>query len=191
MKNIFFGFLLLITFVINASSNEIISEIENNWNDINSMSGTFKQLDSDGNYSDGKFYFLKPYQSKFDYDNKPENIITNKSLLRIVDKDGYQLESYSIGNNIIKKLLSTNLDIEKEFDVSSVGIKENAYTFLFKPKNKNTDVRAKLFFDINTFDLKKWEIYDDFDNKTVLEFTKIKKNIFISQNLFVVKYRNN
>ena len=189
MKNIFFGFLLLITFVINASSNEIISEIENNWNDIDSMSGTFKQLDSDGNYSAGKFYFLKPFQSKFDYDNKPENIITNKSLLRIVDKDGYQLESYSIGNNIIKKLLSTNLDIEKEFDVSSVGIDENAYTFLFRPKNKNKDVRAKLFFDINTFDLKKWEIYDDFDNRTVLEFTKIKKNIFISQNLFVVNYR--
>ena len=27
------------------------------------------------------------------------------------------------------------------------------------------------------------------ENKTVLEFTKIKKNIFISKNLFVVKYK--
>ena len=29
----------------------------------------------------------------------------------------------------------------------------------------------------------------NFQNKTVLEFTKTKKNIFISQNLFVVKYK--
>jgi outer membrane lipoprotein-sorting protein len=36
--------------------------------------------------------------------------------------------------------------------------------------------------------MKKWEIYDEFDNKTVFKFTKIKKNIFISQNLFVVRY---
>ena len=62
---------------------------------------------------------------------------------------------------------------------------------MFKPKNEKTDYHAKLFFDINTLDLKKWEIYDEFNNKTVLEFTKIKKNIFISQNLFVVKYNNN
>ena len=40
-------------------------------------------------------------------------------------------------------------------------------------------------------ELEKWEIFDELDNKTVLEFTKIKKNIFISQNLFVVRYTNN
>ena len=33
--------------------------------------------------------------------------------------------------------------------------------------------------------------FDELDNKTVLEFTKTKKNIFISQNLFVVRYTNN
>ena len=51
---------------------------------------------------EGNFYFLKPYQSKFDYDNENETVITNKSLLRIVDKEGYQINSYPIGNNIIK-----------------------------------------------------------------------------------------
>ena len=55
-------------------------------------------------------------------------------------------------------------------------------------KNKNRD-RIQLSFDRFTFDLKKWEIYDEFDNKTVLEFTKIKKNVSISQDLFMVKYK--
>ena len=32
-------------------SNEVIKNIEDNWNQINSMSGEFEQLDSDGNIS--------------------------------------------------------------------------------------------------------------------------------------------
>ena len=61
------------------------------------------------------------------------------------------------------------------------------------PRVKRTKSKTKvtIYFDKDTLDLKKWEIYDEFDNKTVLEFTNIKKNIFISQNLFAVKYRKN
>ena len=57
---------------------------------------------------------------------------------------------------------------------------------------KNDDLENKflLYFNRDSLDLEKWEIYDEFENKTVLEFTNIKKNIFISQNLFAVKYKN-
>ena len=58
-------------------------------------------------------------------------------------------------------------------------------------KNASTSSRVILTFNKDTIELEKWEIFDELDNKTVLEFTKIKKNIFISQNLFVVRYTNN
>ena len=191
MRIFFFIFYIFFIFSFNTSSNDIISKIEKNWNKTRSMSGTFIQLDTDGNYSEGNFYFLKPYLSKFEYKDKKENIITNETLLRLVDKDGYQIESYSIGNNILKDLLSYNIDIKKEFDVISFLIEEDSYNLWFKSKEGLTNQSLQLFFDKNTLDLKKWEIFDELNNKTVLEFTKIKKNIFISQNLFVVKYKNN
>ena len=191
MRNFFFIFFIFFIFSFNSSSNDIISKIEKNWNKTKSMSGTFIQLDTDGNYSEGNFYFLKPYLSKFEYNDKKENIITNETLLRLVDKDGYQIESYSIGNNILKDLLSYNIDIKKEFDVISFQIEDDSYNLWFKSKEGLTNQSLQLFFDKNTLDLKKWEIFDELNNKTVLEFTKIKKNIFISQNLFVVKYKNN
>ncbi len=191
MRNFFFIFFIFFIFSFNTSSNDIISEIEKNWNKTKSMSGTFIQLDTDGNYSEGNFYFLKPYLSKFEYTDKQEKVITNETLLRLVDKDGYQIESYSIGNNILKNLLSNNIDIKKEFDVISFQIEENSYNLWFKSKDGLTNQSLQLFFDKNTLDLKKWEIFDELNNKTVLEFTKIKKNIFISQNLFVVKYKKN
>ena len=172
-------------------SNEVIKNIEDNWNQISSMSGEFQQLDSDSNISIGKFFFLKPYLSKFIYEDRPENIITNRLLLRIVDQDNYQIDSYPIGNNILKKILSENFSIEEDLNIKSLKSDNEFYEIEFFTSLDNTNTRALLFFNKNTLDLKKWVIFDEFDNKTVLEFTNIKKNISISENLFVVKYKQN
>ena len=172
-------------------SNEVIKKIEDNWNQINSMSGEFQQLDSDGKISIGKFFFLKPYLSKFIYEDRPENIITNKLLLRIVDQENYQIDSYPIGDNILKKILSKNFSIEEDLNIKSLKSDNEFYEIEFFTSSDNTNNRALLLFNKNTLDLKKWVIFDKFDNKTVLEFTNIKKNIFISESLFVVKYKQN
>ena len=90
----------------------------------------------------------------------------------------------------MKSLLSDKADIIDNFDVSNVTQTDGNYqiTVLFDKGKSNAHVI--LSFDGQSLDLKKWEITDEFLSKTVLEFTKIKKNIFISQNLFDVKYRN-
>ena len=104
-----------------AETDSIISKIQTGWNDIQTMSGEFSQIDSDGNLETGKFYFLKPYQSRFVYTNKKEDIVTNETLLRIVDKKGFQIDSYAIGGNALKKLLSSNLDIEQELSLIHIS----------------------------------------------------------------------
>ena len=188
MKRFVLGLLLLLNLSNSANSNEIISQIETNWNQIKTMSGHFKQEDSDGIISHGNFYFLKPYQSKFVYKDRSENIITNESLLVIVDREDYKIESYAIRNNVLKQLLSKDLSINEQFDLINFKNENKEYILHLRVKNSDNN-RIDISFDKNSLDIKKWEIYDEFQNKTVLEFTKIKKNIFISQNLFVVKYR--
>jgi outer membrane lipoprotein-sorting protein len=174
-----------------AETDSIISKIQTGWNKIQTMSGEFSQIDSDGNLETGKFYFLKPYQSKFVYTNKDEDIVTNEALLRIVDKKGFQIDSYAIGGNALKKLLSSNLEIEQEFTIDYAVESESNYEIQAGIKNDSSSSRVRLTFNKDTLELEKWEISDELNNKTVLEFTKIKKNIFISQNLFVVRYTNN
>ena len=187
MIKLIFGLFFLLFLGVNANSNETIFDIEKNWNEIETMSGQFKQEDSDGIVSYGNFYFLKPYKSKFVYDDRSENIITNESLLIIVDDDDYKIDSYSIGNNILKKLLSDTLSINEQFDLINFQSLKNHHILQLKIKQHDNN-QIDITFDKDTLDIKKWEIYDEFRNKTVLEFTKIKKNIFISQNLFVVNY---
>ena len=188
MKKFLLGFFFVFFITNNSSPNEIIADIEKNWNNINSMSGQFEQIDTDGNILEGNFYFLKPFKSKFIYNNRNENIITNESLLVVVDQEDFQIESYAIGNNILKKLLSKNIVISDEFNVISLDDLDEFYKLLLKLKNEQSNNKIQFTFDKKTLDMKKWEIYDEFDNKTVFKFTKIKKNIFISQNLFVVRY---
>ena len=56
-------------------------------------------------------------------------------------------------------------------------------------KNKSADVGIKinLTFDSKNFVLKNWEIIDELGQSTYLEFTKIRKNISIGSDLFMIK----
>ena len=188
MKPLILIIFLFFFLVNNSSSNPIVKSIEDNWNEIKSMSGQFEQIDQEGNIFNGQFFFLKPFKSKFMYDGREEDIITNKSLMVVVDKEGYQIDSFPIGDSVLKKLLSENILIENEFDIMSLTDENNFYHLMLKVKDDKSNDQIKFIFDQQTLDLKKWEIFDEFENKTVFKFTKIKKNIFISQNLFVVKY---
>ena len=57
MKSLTLTILLFFFVVNNSSSNPIITGIEANWNEIQSMSGQFEQIDQEGNISNGQFFF--------------------------------------------------------------------------------------------------------------------------------------
>ena len=200
MRQLFLIFLLLTSFLVHSKSEiindnkEIISLIENNWNSIKTMSGRFEQTDTDNNIEYGNFYFDKPYKSKFTYDNKSEIIITNQLLINILDEEGYQIDSYPIGNSPIKNILSNNIKLEDIFTISGVEIisgKDDVYKITtVKKDSDNSNGEVLFFFSTDDLTLKKWVIFDEFQNKTVLEFTNIQKNISIAPNIFVVRYRH-
>jgi len=54
----------------------------------------------------------------------------------------------------------------------------------------NNGEKATLYFDRETLDLRKWEIINEYGEKTSLEFTNIVKNISISADKFVIHYNN-
>ena len=200
MKKYFLIFFIFTISLVNSESEvikndqEIINLIENNWNSIDTISGRFEQIDADSNIEYGNFYFDKPYKSKFSYDHKDETIVTNKILIYILDGEGYQVDSYPIGNSPIKNILSNNIKFDDIFKITSVEQildKEGIYQITTINKNsENSDGKVLFFFTVDDLTLKKWVIFDEFGNKTVLEFTNMQKNISIGPNIFVVRYRH-
>ena len=187
-----FSFLFIIIFfkLSFASSDSLIANAEKKWNDINSMTGQFKQIDSDGKIQYGNFYLKKPHKSLFEYNIQKEKILTTKFFLHILNQKHFIIDSYPIGSNPIKYLLLENLDLQKHFEVLSYETKDQIIVELSKPEVPKNMEKIYLYFNKESLDLKKWEIFNEFGEKTSLEFTNILKNISISADKFVIHYNN-
>ena len=167
----------------------LLNTIEDNWNKIHTMSGNFIQYNSDETMSYGKFFLSKPFKSKFIYENNNETIITTETLIVLLDKEGFRIESYPILNSPIKNLLVNEIDFQNMEAKIKINEKKNRYhIYISDPNQKGVAIFS---FKKDDLDLEKWEIIDEFDQSTVLEFTKIKKNISISPETYKVKYKNN
>ncbi len=167
----------------------LLNTIEDSWNKIKTMSGNFIQYNSDETMSYGKFFLSKPFKSKFIYENNNESIITTETLIVLLDKEGFRIDSYPILNSPIKNLLVNKIDFQNM--ETNIKINENNNLYDIYISDLNQKGVAIFSFKKDSLDLEKWEIIDEFDQSTVLEFTKIKKNISISPETYKVIYKNN
>ena len=188
---VFFYFLFYLLPVIAEShkDKEILTKIENAWNGVNTMSANFIQINADGTTDKGIFYLKKPYKSRFEYLNKQnEIIITNRNLLNIVDSSGYQIDGYPLGDTPLKKIMGKGINLSEIFNIKNISQIDGDYQIEVVSLSNKEFGQATFYFSKETFDLKKWEIIDELDNLTVLEFTNLQKNISLGQNLFVIRY---
>ena len=173
-----------------AFADSLINLSEANWNDIDSMAGQFKQTNHDGSIQYGNFYIQKPHRSLFEYKGQKEKVLTSKFFLHIVNQKHFIIDSYPIGNNPLKYLLLDNLDLQKHFDLVLDETK-NEFSINLSQKNGNNNLEEiTLYFNKEILELKKWDIFNEFGEKTSLEFTNIIKNISISPDKFVIHYNN-
>ena len=178
------------SFTVSALNEKLILEsIEDHWNTINTMSGSFMQYNSDETMSYGKFYLSKPFQSKFIYQNDNETIVTTETLIVLLDEEGFRVDSYPLFNSPIKKLLINKFEFENLN--TNINFNEDDSFYHININDLDEKRAAILSFYKDSLDLKKWEIVDEFNQSTVLEFTKIKKNIFISPETYKIRYKSN
>jgi outer membrane lipoprotein-sorting protein len=173
-----------------SEENKLISQIEENWNNSQTISGRFHQeLNSNNDVISGNFYIQKPYKSNFTYDNGLENIITSKFFINIVDNYGYLVDRYPIINHPIYKILADRIALKETFRILSIKKIDNEIriNLMSKDNSGNSAAKIKLAFNEDDYSLKNWEIIDELGQSTYLEFTKIRKNISIDPKLFIVK----
>ena len=168
----------------------LVNLSESNWNDIDSMTGQFKQTNHDGNIQFGNFYIQKPHRSLFEYKGQEEKILTSKFFLHIIDQKHFVIDSYPISSNPLKYLLLENLDLQRHFDLVFNETTDQFLINLSQKRGDNNLEKITLYFNIDTFELKKWDIFNEFGEKPSLEFTNIIKNISIEADKFVIHYDN-
>ena len=185
-KIITFVFVFINLFSINALSeeNHIIKIIEKEWNRTQTLNGKFHQKIDGDKVISGNFFIEKPYKSNFTYHNQAQNIITSKYFINFVDKKSKLLDRYPIINQPIYKLFSKNINLNNIFHIKSVEQDQTEVKIKLAPKDNN-EIQIDLTFHSKDYLLKKWEIVDALGQTTYLEFTNVRKNISIDQNLFI------
>jgi len=188
----FFSLLFILIFLkFNfAFANSLVNLSEENWNNIYSMTGQFKQTNHDGNIQYGNFYIQKPHRSLFEYKGQEEKILTSKFFLHIVNQKHFIIDSYPIGSNPLKYLLLENLDLHKHFDLVFTETTDQFSINLSQKEGDNNLEKITLYFSSDSLELEKWDIFNEFGEKTSLEFTNTIKNISIGADKFVIHYNN-
>ena len=176
--------ILFFCFLITSANSENKKKIIENLNNIKNFEFKFEQ-NINGKIENGNCTI--EYQKKIfcEYTNSNNKIlVSNGKSLVIKTLSSYY--RYSLDKTPLNLILDKNFLINKIYDLNE-KIMDNKlinYTII------EDDNEINLFFDNVTFDLVGWQNTDIYQNFNITFFSSIKKNEFISKNLFKLPSQN-
>ena len=185
-------FFLILLYCLNVSANSD-SELSNILNEMNSLTGNFKQKVIDQNGAilqevSGQFFFKKPNLFKWNYlEPVKSQLISDGELLYLYDPDLKQViisQLKKIGGVSPAMLLVTR-DIESLFKVSIIQDEKGVSWFKALPHEPEKANFKEVFINFVQNELKGMRIIDGFDNTTEIEFIKVSQNININEAIFL------
>ena len=185
-------FFFILLFSLNVSANSD-SDLSNILNQMNSLTGKFKQTVKDQNGAtlqevSGQFFFKKPNLFKWDYlEPSKSQLISDGELLYLYDPDLKQVvisQLKKFGGLSPAMLLVTN-DIESLFEVTIIQDKKGTDWFRALPLEPEKANFKEVFINFVQKELKGMRIIDGFNNTTEIEFIKVSRNTDINEAIFL------
>ena len=181
LVNVKFFKLFLIFFFLSAKllANEK-DQIINQLNNLNSLEFTFNQL-INGKAEKGSCLLKFPGKLKCDYfDDKEKELIINNKRLAITQKRYDKTYYYPISNSPFLNILYKDklLEIVRS---GNLELSNQIIRLIYLGDNKIT-----VFFDPKTFNLKGWQIIDQYNNNINFSLNIIAKNDVFKKETFKI-----
>lgn len=170
---------------VQVSDQEIVGKVNDYFNKLTNLEGTFVQTDPDNTQKQGKFYFARPGRLRFDYSPPSRlKIISNGYYLAIEDYALNTSDKYPLEMTPFRLLLSETVDLSR--DANILGIEQGADTAVVTVEDKKGDAagRISLFFNKTDMSLKEWIITDAQGLNTRIEVSNLEQNKRVSAELF-------
>jgi Outer membrane lipoprotein-sorting protein len=178
-------FLIIIFFFLTLNSNAGVKEkIVTNLNDTKNLNFEFEQ-NINGKIEKGNcvIEYPKKIYCEYDLSNKKILVSNGKSLIIKTISSYYR---YPLEKTPLNVILDKSFLIEKINELSERIVDDNYINFTINEK----DNEINIFFDADTFNLIGWQNTDIYQNFNITFFSSIKKNEFISKNLFKLPSQN-
>jgi len=185
-------FFLILFFSLNVSANPD-SDLSNILNQMNSLTGKFKQKVVDQNGAtlqevSGQFFFKKPNLFKWDYlEPSKSQLISDGELLYLYDPDLKQVVISQLKKfgGVSPAMLLVTSDIESLFEVTIIQDKKGVSWFRALPHEPEKANFKEVFINFSQKKLKSMRIIDGFDNTTEIDFIKVSRNTDINEAIFL------
>ena len=180
-RYVYFLFFLLITSNCFANNKEnIIANLKSTQN----FNFDFEQ-NINGKIEKGNcvIEYPKKIYCEYDLSNKKILVSNGKSLIIKTISSYYK---YPLDKTPLNLILDKSFLIEKINELSERIVDGNYINFTINEK----DNEINIFFDADTFNLIGWQNTDIYQNFNITFFSSIKKNEFISKNLFKLPSQN-
>ena len=150
---------------------------------LNTLEATFIQISSDGDIKRGKIFFRLPGKLRIDYIEPNDLLITSNGFwLTIQNKKLKQTNNLPLDRTPLNSFLNKKFNFEDNPNIK-FKIENEVITLTFFGDEKET--KFELEFNSNPLRLRKWVIIDEFKNKTSVMLQNIKKDIKLSNKIFI------
>ena len=170
---------------VQESDPEIIGKVNDYFNKLTNLEGTFIQTDPDNTQKQGRFYFARPGRLRFDYSLPSRlKIISDGYYLAIEDYALNTSDKYPLEMTPFRLLLSETVDLAKEANI--LGIEQGPDTVVMTVEDKKGDAAGKisLFFNKADMSLRQWIITDAQGLDTRIQINDLEQNKRVSAELF-------
>jgi outer membrane lipoprotein-sorting protein len=133
------------------------------------MSADFVQIGPNGRRSEGQLSLARPGRMRFEYTDRPLEIIADGRSVAIIDKKLNTQDEYFIGQTPLKFLLSDHIDLARDTQLLNVSQEGKTITIELEDRAAlGGTAHLSLVFDASTFALKQWTVIDAQGFQTVV-----------------------
>lgn len=167
-----------------------VDRVTNYFNSVQSMTGTFTQIDPDGSKRTGDFYMQKPGRVRFEYDApSPVELISNGQSVAVRDRNLNTQDITPLSQTPLRFLLAERIDLGTEPHVTGIFQDDRFVTVVMQETVPMFGTyRLLILFDAKTSALKQWVVTDPQGYDTQVSLSNIQVNKRPDPKLFVINF---
>jgi outer membrane lipoprotein-sorting protein len=174
-----------------AKQRALVARINNYLTNVQTLTGNFVQISSDGRRAPGHLFLQKPGKVRFEYDPpSPIDIIADGSQVAIRNSQLNTQDTYSLSQTPLRFLLADRIDLFADTNVVSVTADEGFVTVVIEETQPLVGTnRLSMMFDPKDFKLRQWTITDVQGFDTTIAVSNLDTNKRPDPNLFRIDYQ--
>lgn len=167
-----------------------VQRIMDYYNSVQSMTGTFTQIDPDGSRRTGDFYMQKPGRVRFQYDPpSPVELIANGQSVAVRDRKLNTQDITPLGQTPLRFLLAEHVDLANNPNVTGIFQDDRFVTVAMQEQVPMLGTyRLLILFDAKTAALKQWVVTDPQGYDTQVTLANTQANKRPDPSLFVINF---